>query len=349
MGPELILLPVGAALWLASFGLQRRLAARPGVSPAAVAPKPGEVSIIIPARNEAHNLPKLLQSIRDQPAQPLEVLVVDDDSADGTAGVAAAHGATVIASMHLPDGWRGKPWACHQGSLAARGSHLLFLDADCWFEAGGLDAILARYRGGAMSMAPYHRVRRAYEELSALFNLIMVASTTGHGLFGQMLLVERSAYERTGGHREVQGRVLENLHLASIYRAAGIGVASMPGRGMLAFRMYPEGLSSLVEGWTKGFAAGASETPRSAVLLVALWISGLMIALIALPFSPWSAALYLAFALQFGLLLRQVGSFSWITALFFPVPLFFYLAVFARSLRRSGKQVTWKGREFRAG
>ena len=354
MGPELILLPLGVVLWLASFGLLQRLArVQPPRSNTPNQPNfpnllNSRLSIIIPARNEAHNLPRLLDSIFSQPAPPLEVLVIDDASTDATASVATAHGATVLPSLALPDGWRGKPWACHQGALAAKGSHLLFLDADCWFEPGGLDAILASYHGGAFSVAPYHRIESPYEELSAFFNLIMVASTTGHGLFGQMLLIDRARYEQTGGHQEVKGRVLENLRLAGIYRAAGVPVSSLPGRGMLAFRMYPEGLSSLVEGWTKGFASGASETPRAAVILVALWITGLMIALIALPFSPWSAHLYLAFALQFGVMLKQVGSFSLLTALCYPISLAFYLAVFVRSLRRSGKEVTWKGREFRA-
>lgn len=344
MGPELIIAPAAAALWLASFGLLRRLA-RPQVAPGRSDQLHSRLSLIIPARNEAHNLPRLLESIRSQPTPPLEVLVVDDASTDATAGVAASHGATVVSSLTLPDGWRGKPWALQQGALAAKGDLLLFLDADCWFEPGGLDAVLRHYQSGAFSVSPYHHIEKPYEELSAFFNLIMVASTAGHGLFGQMLLVDRASYDKAGGHHEVKGRVLENLRLAAFYRAAGIAVSSAPGRGMLAFRMYPEGMSSLVEGWTKGFASGASETPRAAVVLVALWITGLMLALIALPWTPWP---YLAFALQFGILLKRVGSFSWFTALLYPVPLFFYLAVFVRSLRRSGKEVTWKGREFRA-
>jgi 4,4'-diaponeurosporenoate glycosyltransferase len=351
MGPELILLPLGVVLWLASFGLLKRLArVQPPRSNTPNQPNfpnllNSRLSLIIPARNEAHNLPRLLDSIRAQPTPPFEVLVVDDASTDATASVATAHGAIVIPSQTLPDGWRGKPWACHQGALAAKGSHLLFLDADCWFQPGGIDQILSRYHSGALSVAPYHAIEKPYEELSAFFNLIMVASTTGHGLFGQMLLVDRARYDQTGGHHEVKGRVLENLRLAAFYRAAGVPVSSFPGRGMLAFRMYPEGLSSLVEGWTKGFASGASETPRAAVVLVALWITGLMVALISL---PWTPLPYLAFAVQFGVMLKRVGSFSWLTALLYPVPLAFYLAVFVRSLRRSGKEVTWKGREFRA-
>jgi 4,4'-diaponeurosporenoate glycosyltransferase len=345
MGPEVIIFhAVGGALWLASFGLLRRLGAPPAAGNGGD-PVTGRVSLIIPARNEAHNLPRLLDSIRAQPTLPLEVLVIDDHSTDATAEIATAHGARVIPAQPLPDGWRGKPWACHQGALAAKGDLLLFLDADCWFEPGGLATLLDRYRGGAFSVAPHHRVEKPYEELSAFFNVIMVASTAGHGLFGQTLLVDRASYTAAGGHLEVKGRVLENLRLAAFYRAAGVPVASLPGRGMLSFRMYPEGLPSLVEGWIKGFASGAAETPRTAVLLVALWISGLMVALFAL---PWAPLLYPAFALQFGLMLRKVGSFSWLTALLYPLPLFFYFAVFSRSLRSSGKQVTWKGREFRA-
>ncbi|TAE77376.1 MAG: glycosyltransferase [Verrucomicrobia bacterium] len=367
MGPELILNAIGGTLWLASFGLLHRLATttsqeerdnqegnglparstnqerhRPHPSPPHLH---SSLSLIIPARNEAHNLPRLLDSIRTQAKQPLEVLVIDDASTDATAEIASAHGATVITSQPLPDGWRGKPWACHQGALAAKGSHLLFLDADCWFEPGGLDRLLHHYHGGAFSVAPYHRVQKPYEELSAFFNLIMVASTTGHGLFGQTLLIDRASYDATGGHLEVKGRVLENLRLAAFHRAGGVPVTSLPGRGMISFRMYPEGLATLIEGWTKGFASGAAETPRSSIFLVALWISGLMVALFAL---PWAPLLYPAFALQFAVMLRKVGSFSLLTASIYPLPLLFYFTVFARSLLRSGKTVTWKGREFRA-
>lgn len=370
MGPELIIALIGVALWLASFGLLRRLRqevaqeglqkgngrlarstpASSGEPPEPLLPEPlwSSLSLIIPARNEAHNLPRLLESIRSQPNPPREILVVDDDSTDATAEVAARAGATVIPSRALPDGWRGKPWACHQGAEAATGDLLLFLDADCWFEPGGLAAVLRHHRGGALSMAPYHQVEKSYEELSAFFNVIMVASTAPHGLFGQMLLVDRACYQQTGGHQQVKGRVLENLRLAGFYRQAGVPVASLPGRGMLSFRMYPGGLSSLVEGWTKGFASGAAETTRSTVIGVALWISGLMVALISPLFSPWLTLLYLAFAAQFWLMLKKTGSFSPLTALLYPLPLAFYFAVFARSVTRSGKEVTWKGREIRA-
>jgi cellulose synthase/poly-beta-1,6-N-acetylglucosamine synthase-like glycosyltransferase len=57
----------------------------------------GKISIIIPARDEEHNITKLLTSIRSQSNQPLEILVIDDQSIDKTAEVARELGATVIA------------------------------------------------------------------------------------------------------------------------------------------------------------------------------------------------------------------------------------------------------------
>ena len=122
------------------------------------------VSLIIPARNEEHNLPKLLASLGNQQARLHELIVIDDGSTDRTAEIARSHGARVITSEPLPEGWRGKTWACHQGALAASGDLLIFIDADTWFEVGGLDLVIARYRGGAFSIGPYHAVEKHHDD-----------------------------------------------------------------------------------------------------------------------------------------------------------------------------------------
>ncbi len=307
-----------------------------------------QLSIIIPSRNEEHNLPVLLRSINAQSSRPLEVLVVDDGSTDRTAAVAREFDATVIASQPLPDGWRGKTWACHQGAQAARGELFLFLDADTWFEPDGLAKILANYTGGALSVGPYHAVRQPYEQLSAFFNLVMTAGTVPGGLFGQMLLVDQESYRRVGGHAAVKGRTLENFFLASLFRQAGIPVRSVTGKGKLAFRMYPNGLRELVEGWTKGFASGAGQTPKPRLLLIVAWMIGLMLPVVLLPFTVWAAVAYALCAVHVGWVSRQVGAFRWYATFLYPVPLIFFFVVFTRSALRSGKQVTWKGRAIRA-
>ena len=71
-------------------------------SPGEPAASPG-LSIIIPARNEEGNLPELLATIQAQGLRPREVIVVDDDSRDRTASVAADAGAHVIHRGSLPE------------------------------------------------------------------------------------------------------------------------------------------------------------------------------------------------------------------------------------------------------
>jgi 4,4'-diaponeurosporenoate glycosyltransferase len=356
----LILLLITLALWGVAFGLLPRLRPlAPGVPPGSLPP----VSLIVPARDEAHNLPTLLRSLAAQSVRPVEVIVVDDGSTDGTAEVARQHGAKVLMSPPLPAGWRGKTWACHQGGQAAVGDLLLFVDADTWFEREGLTRILGNYLGpadvqspaqenwGAFSVGPYHAVRRPYEDLSLFFNFNMNVGTVPDGLFGPMLLVGRDAYRRVGGHAAVKDRILENFMLAGRCRAAGLPVRSATGRGAFAFRMYPQGLRELIAGWTKAFASGAGQTPRPVLLLVVAWMIGLMFAPLGGVLShgglPWTATYLLCAAqvLWFG---RRVGSFGWFTALLYPVPLIFFFVVFLRSALRSGKGVTWKGREIRA-
>lgn len=344
----LIWLLVTLGLWAAGFLLRRRL--RPCAAPPPPDSRP-TLSVIIPARNEAHNLPTLLRSLAAQPLKPHELIVVNDGSTDRTEERARELGAAVMASQPLPEGWRGKPWACHQGAQTATGDLLLFVDADTWFEPDGLARILAGYAGGACSVGPYHAVREPYEELSLFFNFNMTVGTVPDGLFGQMLLVDRASYRRVGGHETVRGRILENVFLAGRFHAAGIPVRSGPGRGVFSFRMYPHGLRELIAGWTKGFAAGAGQTPRGTLVLVVAWMIGLMFA----PLGWWMTgdalcwgAAYLLCAAQVGWFSRQIGAFRWVTALLYPVPLVFFFAVFARSALRSGKTVAWKGREIRA-
>jgi 4,4'-diaponeurosporenoate glycosyltransferase len=349
MGIETIILLVTLTLWSAGFLLLGRLLRRCGDqgSPGAAA----IVSVIIPARNEERNLPALLRALTRQSVKPREIIVVDDGSTDRTAEVAREHGATVLASQPVPEGWRGKTWACHQGAQAATGELLLFVDADTWFEPDGLARMLASYPGGAFSIGPCHAVQRLYEDLSLFFNFNMTVGTVPDGLFGQMLLVDRESYRRVGGHEAVKGRILENFFLAQQFRAAGIPARSAIGRGVFSFRMYPNGLGELIEGWTKGFASGAGQTPRGVLLLVVAWMTGLMLAPIGWAvtgdWQRWGAA-YLLGAAQLGWFSRQIGGFRWFTALLYPVPLVFFFAVFARSAMRSGKTVSWKGREIRA-
>jgi 4,4'-diaponeurosporenoate glycosyltransferase len=344
----LILLLITLVLWSAGFLLLGRLRRGDEAGTPSLVPT---VSVVIPARNEEHNLPTLLRSLASQPVKSHQILVVDDGSTDRTAEIAQRLGAEVIPSLPLPDDWRGKPWACHQGAQAATGDLLMFLDADSWFESDGFARILSGYKGGAFSVGPYHAVRKPYEDLSLFFNFNMTVGTVPRGLFGQMLLVDRDSYLRVDGHETVKGRILENFWLAGQFRALGIPVRSVTGRGTFSFRMYPNGLVELIEGWTKGFAAGAGQTQRGTLSLIVAWMIGLMSAplgwLVTQDWLCWGGT-YILCAAQVVWLSSKVGAFRWYSALLYPLPLIFFFAVFAWSIARSGKQVSWKGRKIRA-
>ncbi len=359
----MILLLVTLAQWAAGFLVLGRLRGCNEANPSA--PVSGDqLSVIIPARNEEKNLPKLLRSLAGQSVQPKEIIVVDDASTDHTAEVARQNGARVVTSQPLPENWRGKTWACHQGAQAATGYYFLFLDADTWFEPDGLARVLTEFpvgNSGALSVAPYHAVGDFHEQFSAFFNLVMLAGTSAftllgdrypqRGLLGQFLLIDCAAYQKVGGHESVKGRILENFWLSKQLKAARVPLRCRCGRGVFSFRMYPENWRQLVEGWTKGFASGAGQTPGPILLLIIVWLGGLFFTPIAVftlakP-QAWFAVYGLCVA-QVGWLLRRAGTFHWSAAIFYPVLVLFFFAVFARSVLRAGKTVSWKGRNIRA-
>jgi 4,4'-diaponeurosporenoate glycosyltransferase len=126
------------------------------------------VSVLIPARNEAATLPHLLAALNRQSLRPDEVIVIDDDSSDGTAAIARQSadtlGIKIIQPPPLPEGWCGKTWALHNGVQASRGDVLVFLDADTEPAPQFLQRLLAQHeqQGGLVSVQPYHRTEKPY-------------------------------------------------------------------------------------------------------------------------------------------------------------------------------------------
>jgi len=325
------------------------------------------ITIIIPARNEENNLAVLLPTISKQSTSVHEVIVVDDNSTDRTAEVAADSGARVVKAPPLPAGWKGKPWALTKGAEVASGDWILFLDADTTLEQGAIRnlTLLSRQPDRVYSICPYHTISRSYEQLSAFFNVIMVLGTNAFtlkgaeasrtGLFGQVLFVGKSNYDRVGGHEAVKDRVLENFDLAAYFQEAGLKCCSYLGRGSGRMRMFPAGLQELIESWSKGFVSGAESTPPLTMAGVSLWLTGLIMAVTNTFYLPFASApalvaiplLYLLAMFTCLYLFKRVGNFSAVTALFYPFPLLFYMYIFFRSKSRRKKRIPteWKGRD----
>ena len=166
----LIIMTLIAAVWVVrhihiSIVNRRGPFIRKGISPASIE-NPPFVSIIVPARNEEHNIVKCLESIFAQDYPRLEVLVVNDRSQDETASavesfIASQKGKSrIICSLinikELPDGWTGKTFALHTGSRSAKGDWLLFVDAD------------TRHDGSNVSQAMEYVTREKVDMLSLI-------------------------------------------------------------------------------------------------------------------------------------------------------------------------------------
>ena len=342
----------------------------------------GQTSVIIPSRNEATNLPTLLASLAAQTSPPLEVLVVDDGSTDGTAEVATGAGVTVIAADPPPPGWAGKPWACDTGVRASRGGHLLFLDADVRLAPDALarlsgelgsgaagDGTVPDVTGGApppvavatvglLSVQPFHEVVRPYEQLSAFPNAVAILASgiaavrpsSRPGLaFGPCLLTTPRALAAAGGFGAVRGAAIEDIALARAYERVGLAVRSLGGGDVVHFRMYPDGLASLLQGWGKNLSGGARRARPLPLIGATIWVCAAVAAALEVveADTSWAAVAYVAVAAQLRWILRRLGSFRWWVPVLFPIPLLAFLGLFAWSLvqRVLRRQVTWRGRQ----
>lgn len=331
------------------------------------------ISIIIPARNEELNLPHLLRSLQTQTLQPLEILVVDDHSEDNTSLIAAQHGARVIHRQPDETGWIGKSAVCWEGAQAAQGDWLLFLDADIFLaEKDSLEKMASAFQNrdgsGVLSIQPYHVVKYSYENLSAIFNIMVLAGMNRFsflrdrlqpaGAFGPTLLCDRQEYFQIGGHEQVRNSIMENVQLGKLFLEHGLPVSLYGGKDAVHFRMYPEGMQQLSQGWSKSFASASLSTHPMILAAASGWIGGALLAGAALPLAfflddavfGWAVLLgYLLYFLQFSRMAHLVGNFHWLALFFYPVLFLYFIFLFIWSSLKTHlfHTVSWKGRKIR--
>lgn len=337
----------------------RRLRTLDGAEPTGARPA---VSVVIPARNEASTLPRLLASLAAQTRPADQIVVVDDGSDDDTRALATATGATVLAAAPRPVGWIGKPWACMQGAEAAAGDVLVFLDADVQLAPDALARLLATYdqqEGGMLSVQPMHETVRWWEQLSALPNVVAVLATGAlrRGgpepavAFGPCLVTDRASYERAGTHEAVAGEIIEDLALARAYADADLPVRCAYDDDLVSYRMYPDGLRQLVEGWTKNLAGGPAYVPPASLVASTLWLLGLS-SIVGTVTSgavrgelTVAGPLWLVTSIVLHWTLGRIGSFRWWAAPAFPLLFAAFVTLFVRSaIYRMLGRVTWRGR-----
>lgn len=329
------------------------------------------LSIIIPARNEALRLPRLLKSLQAQKYQQFEVIVVDDGSTDRTIDVANSYGAKPIKSEPISQMKPGKANALAHGSRHANGDWLLFLDADVELtDPNSLVKILASFAQqngkGILSIQPYHEVVKHYENLSVIFNIIVLTGMNVFtywkekfktaGSFGPCIVCDKESYHLTGGHEKSEESIMDDFALSDVFFAKNLPVTNYVGKGIINIRMYEEGYQQLSEGWTKNLATASQSTHPFVMTLIQLWIFGVIMA-VAAPIlalivgSPLATFVSILFYLVYGthtyLLARRAGNFKATVLLFYPLYILFFTAIFLYSLYRTHivGSVMWRGRK----
>jgi glycosyltransferase involved in cell wall biosynthesis len=326
------------------------------------------ISIIVPARNEEACLARCLDSLITQSGVSFEIIVVDDESTDRTREIAESFsGGCVLEAARLRDGWTGKNNALFTGARKARGSWLLFTDADTMHYQGSLARSLAEkqlHGASLLSYSPEQEVRSFWEkafmpvvfaELAATYRPSEVSdpASPAAAANGQYLLISREAYDAVGGHAAVAASLLEDVELARAVKASGRKIYFRYGGDAVRTRMY-RSLAQLREGWTKNLALLFPSSLKLAALRAAEFVSiaGSIIAAVILAVQgdllPASAALGMALVLYSNFLVRiRKAHSSWdANALsIFGLPLFSYLLLCSRFRHRRGN-VRWKGRTY---
>jgi 4,4'-diaponeurosporenoate glycosyltransferase len=174
------------------------------------------------------------------------------------------------------------------------------------------------------------------------------------------MVCSREDYFAIGGHEKVRGEILESILLGREFLKAGREVRCYGGRGTISFRMYPGGLRSLIEGFSKGFGTGAGATSPAVLFMMVCWITGGLaitrhLLQAAFGTDPIALGVWVMldafYILQMHWMLRRIGNFGFYTPLFFQIPLLFFVVLFFSSLFRIVviRRVKWKGRLIKTG
>lgn len=330
------------------------------------------VSIVIPARNEEKNLPHILNDLMNQTYPIHEIICVDDGSTDGTPDIIKKYKdmglvkIKIIGVEKLPKGWKGKAWACQNGSRAADGELLLFIDSDVRFSKQAVELLIERYlvTGRPISVQPYHTMKKKYEFLSLFFNLIEICGTglslignrVTQGFFGPVLLIEKRTFIKFGGYEKVKNRVIEDFDLGKFLGRNGVHVELFLGGRDIRFRMYSNSIRDLLEGWSKNFASGSLSMKRWLFLIMIWWIGFLILVpalLIAAVLSGGQegmiiyGGIYLISVLLLYRAAKAVGSYPLYICLIYPIYLVAFQLIYIYSVIGTYiiKSTTWKGRK----
>jgi chlorobactene glucosyltransferase len=217
-----------------------------------------QVSILIPARNEANSIEACLDSLLRQDYPNFEIIVLDDESTDRTLEIITrmAHDqpkVNFIKGDPLPEGWIGKNWACHQLSNMAKGEIYIFSDADNRYSKCAIRLTVARmqkYGLDMLSAFPQQLTITFMERLIVpVVDMVIYSSLvlwlTYYSKYsslaaanGQWIAFLAKSYKKLGGHSKVRQNIVEDVELSRLAKRDGLKTMTCAGTEVIYGRMY---------------------------------------------------------------------------------------------------------------
>jgi len=197
-----------------------------------------QLTVLIPARNEAETIAATLRSLASQ-GEALRIILIDDQSDDGTADIARSLGIAnleIISGQELPAGWSGKLWALEQGRQGLTTPLVLLLDADIELRPGTLAALLDKMQAEHLdfvSLMAHLRMQGFWEKLLLpafiyYFKLIYPFRITNHPRFPKMaaaaggcILTRTQILEDIGGFESLREALIDDCTLAAQVKERG--------------------------------------------------------------------------------------------------------------------------------
>lgn len=328
------------------------------------------VSVIVPARNEADNIAACVRSILATAYRPLEVIVVDDRSTDDTAAIVERLAEVrLVRGAELPPGWFGKQWALVQGYRVARGTLLLFVDADTRQHPELIAravGVLTTERVALVSVISRQEMVTFWERLIQPHVFVALAARVGDLrrinrtrvewdaiANGQFILTTRAAYETVGTHEAVKQSVVDDMALAQAYVRHHLDIFLTHGEQYMVTRMYTS-LVGITEGWTKNLATGVplALPPIPLVRRLAPYVMWLPALLWIVPplawavYGWWWAAVTTVISLGIWAAVYEAQAAPLWYALLYPFGAGFVAWIMMRSAWRGSNKVQWRGRVY---
>lgn len=360
LGPLLFWVGLLMAPWR-PWSTRERLEADPA---AGGSPDLSDITVLIPARNEADTLYDTLGALHAQ-GSGLQVVVIDDQSSDATATVAAAFAATqVISGQPLPAGWAGKLWALEQGKSVVHTPMILLLDADIRLQPGLLGTLQAfKQHSGKHVVSLMADLRRQsfwdclllptfvyYFKLLYPFALSNARHRHVAAAAGGCVLVDTEVLQRIGAFGCLRGALIDDCSLARQVKNAGYRTWVGLSRDVVSTRRY----GTLVSIHDMVARSAFTQLGYSAWLLMA--VTAIFAVAYAGPFAmlaspqtrPWALIAWAAMTLSYVPVLRYYRM-SALWALLLPLSAALYLGMTWSSAIRywRGIRSHWKGRIYR--